>query len=161
MNGLHAVQASQTEATMPGIYSDFVRVMNFFGDLLQAVGTASVALALLALMICVQVVAGILSYFAWVPWLQWLLRVALLVKSAVLACLSGLVLAMSWVDPGTTSKQARVMADLWEFFAVATGYIVFFPSLLVFAFSLSWIRKHRRSAHGSSEYAALPHTDHQ
>jgi len=131
---------------MPGIYSDFYRVMSFFGDLLQAVGTASIAITVVGLMFCLQLAALILSYFAWTPRLQWLLRVFLLVKSAVLACVSGLMLVISWVDPGTTSEQTRVMADLWEFFAVATGYIVFFPSLLVFVLNLDWMKRRRRSA---------------
>ncbi len=146
---------------MPSIYLDFYRVMNFFGDLLQAVGIASVAIALAGLMFCLQLVALILSYFGWTPWLQWPLRVVLLVKSAVLMCFSGLVLAVSWVDPGTTSTQSRAMADLWEFFAVASGYIVFFPSVIVFLLSLSWIRQRRRSAHSPTEYAPRLHSDHQ
>lgn len=144
---------------MPSIYLDFYRVMSFFGDLLQAVGIASVAIALAALMFCLQLVALILSHFAWLPWLHWPLRVLLLVTSAVLMCISGLVLGISWIDPGTTSAQTRVMADLWAFFAVASGYIVFFPSVLVFVMSLSWLRQHRRGARSLTEYNPRPHTN--
>ena len=146
---------------MQSIYLDFYRVMSFFGDLLQAVGIASVAIALAALMFCLQLVALILSHFGWLPWLQWPLRVLLLLKSAVLMCFSGLMLAVSWVDPGTTSQQTRVMADLWEFFAVASGYIVLFPSVIVFLLSLSWIRQHRRGARSLAGYTPRPHIDHQ
>ena len=146
---------------MQSVYLDFYRVMNFFGDLLQAVGIASLAIALAGLMFCLQLVALILSYSGWLPWLHWPLRVLLLVKSAVLMCFSGLMLAVSWVDPGTTSTQTRVMADLWEFFAVASGYIVLVPSVLVFVMSLTWLRQRRRDAHGVTESTPLLHSDQQ
>lgn len=141
---------------MQSIYLDFYRVMGFFGDLLQAVGLASVAITLAGLMFCLQLVALILSYFGWLPWLHWPLRVLLLVTSAVLMCFSGLMLAVSWVDPGTTSQQTRAMADLWEFVAVASGYIVFVPSVLVFLLSLSWMRQWRRGLHRPTALTSPP-----
>lgn len=69
---------------------------------------------------------------------QWILRLLLIIKSAPVAALSGLMLFSSLQQPNAT-EQAANNASTWESFVFATLWFAFIPTMLMLFFNLKWV----------------------
>jgi hypothetical protein len=69
---------------------------------------------------------------------QWIIRLLLIIKSAPVAALSGLMLFSSLEQPNV-AEHATNITSAWESFVFATLWFAFIPTVLMLFFNLQWV----------------------